>query len=435
MTAPRSRRWLTALAAAALAAGAALWVAQANRFDASLTHSPATPPASADTVERGRYLATLGNCQGCHTVRGGTAYAGGRGIPTPFGTVFAGNLTPHPVHGLGNWTAGDFWRALHHGQSRNGQLLYPAFPYHNTTRIARADADALYHYLQSLPAADTPNRAHDLRWPVSTQAALGVWRALYFRPAPFEPTPSHSAEWNRGAYLVQGLAHCSACHAPRNALGASANMLDLAGGLIPLQNWYAPSLNARHEAGVQHWPLEHIVALFRDGRTPADATEAAQVSGPMADVVLHSTQHWQADDLRAMATYLKSLPTSDAPTPRARTSVPSTQARLGAQLYTQHCAQCHGEQGQGVPGAYPALAGNRASTLPSPANLIQTVLNGGFGPATAGHPRPFGMPPYVLTLSDADIAAVLTHVRTQWGNQGTPVTELDVLQLRGTAVR
>ncbi len=421
------------LVLAAVVAAAAAWVWQANRFDATLSHSPATVPASAATVERGRTLATLGNCQTCHTVRGGTPYAGGRGIPTPFGTVFAGNLTPHPEHGIGRWTAGDFWRALHHGQSRDGRLLYPAFPYNNTTQITREDSDALFHYLHSLPAADSPNRAHELGWPYSSQVALGVWRALYFTPQPYRPDTTQNAEWNRGAYLVQGLAHCSACHAPRNALGANRNMLDLAGGLIPLQNWYAPSLTAPHEAGLQDWSIEDIVTLFRDGRTAK-----AQLSGPMAEVVQYSTQHWNEADLRAMAQYLKALPRSphsgstDAP---ARPAVPAVQARLGAELYQQRCAECHGERGEGVPGAWPPLAGNRAVTLASPANLIQVVLNGGFGPSTAGHPRPFGMPPFVLDLSDSDIAAVLTHLRTQWGHNAAPVTELDVLQLRGTAAR
>ena len=417
---------------AALVAVAAAWVWQANRYDATLSDSPATVPASPDTVERGRALATLGNCQTCHTPRGGTPYAGGRGIPTPFGTVFAGNLTPHPEHGIGRWTSGDFWRALHHGQSRDGRLLYPAFPYNNTTQISREDSDALFHYLQSLPPADQHNRPHELGWPYSSQAALAVWRALYFSPAPYRPDATQSAEWNRGAYLVQGLAHCSACHAPRNALGANRNMLDLAGGLIPLQNWYAPSLAAPHEAGLQDWPLEQIVALFRDGRAAG-----AQVSGPMAEVVQHSTRHWPEADLQAMAQYLKALPRSPTPAPdtQARPAVPPAQARLGAELYQQHCAQCHGEKGEGVPGAWPPLAGNRAVTLASPANLVQVVLNGGFGPSTEGNSRPFGMPPFVLDLTDAEIAAVLTHLRTQWGHNAAPVSELDVLQLRGTAAR
>ena len=422
-------KWLLILSALLLAmAAAVVWLNV--RGEAPVSNAPPQAPTDAATIERGRQLATVGNCQTCHTARGGEPYAGGRGIATPFGTVYAGNLTPDPTHGLGQWNSDAFWRALHHGRSRDGRLLYPAFPYNNTTLVSREDSDALYAYLRSLPAVPQANRAHELNWPYSTQAALAVWRALYFRPGAYTPQAQQSAEWNRGAYLVQGLAHCSACHAPRNALGANSNMLDLAGGLIPLQNWYAPSLNAPREAGVQDWPLEHIVALFRDGRAPG-----AQVTGPMAEVVQHSTQHWADTDLRAMATYLQALPRVDTPPPQAQRPTPSRTLDLGAQLYGQHCAACHGDAGQGVPNAYPPLAGNRAVLMASPANLVQTVLNGGFSPATAAHPRPFGMPPYLLTLSDADIAAVLTHVRRSWGNQAAAVSELDVLNLRGTARR
>ena len=398
-----------------------------------------TTPTATDssTVERGRYLATLGNCQVCHTVRGGVPYAGGRGMATPFGTIFSSNLTPSPA-GLGTWSADDFWRALHHGQSRDGRWLYPAFPYNNTTHITRHDSDALYAYLRSLPPDATPSPAHQLDWPYSTQAALKVWRALYFEEGSAAPIAEHAGDSNlevqRGAYLVRGLGHCSACHAPRNALGASSKMLDLAGGLIPVQNWYAPSLTNPAEAGVQDWTLDDIVALFQSGRAGN-----ALVTGPMADVVQHSTQHWSAADLRAMALYLKQLPRTE--TPVASTTTASARLKgAGEQLYDKRCAQCHGEQGEGRRGtdgrlAYPPLAGNRAVTLASPANLVQIVLNGGFAPATPGHPRPFGMPPFVLDLSDGDVATVLTYIRTQWGNQAAPVSALDVQQLRGTSAR
>ena len=398
---------------------------------------PATNPAAdAATIERGRYLATLGNCQACHTPRGGVPYAGGRGIATPFGIVFSSKLTPSAT-GLGSWSASDFWRALHHGQARDGRWLYPAFPYNNTTYITRTDSDALYAYLRSLPPDATLVPAHQLSWPYNTQAALKIWRTLYFEEgtvsAAADSATESDSEVQRGAYLVRSLGHCSACHAPRNALGANRNMLDLAGGLIPVQNWYAPSLTDPAEAGVQDWTLDDIMALFQSGNAGK-----AQVTGPMADVVQHSTQHWRPADLRAMALYLKQLPRTGAPSQTHVTTpnVPGT----GAKLYEKHCAQCHGEEGQGIRTAnghfaYLPLAGNRSVTLASPANLVQIVLNGGFAPATAGHPRPFGMPPFVLTLSDSDIAAILTHVRTQWGNQAAPVSALEIQQLRGSGER
>ncbi len=385
--------------------------------------APTTQSPTPEVLARGAYLALAGNCASCHTMRGGAAYAGGRGIDTPFGTVYTSNLTPDAATGIGRWTPAEFWRAMHNGRSRDGRLLYPAFPYTSYTEITRADSDALHAYLQSLPAIEQPATPHALRWPFNLQPALAVWRALYFSPGKPVGDPSQSAEWNRGAYLVRGLGHCGACHTARNVLGASDDRLNLAGGMIPMQNWYAPSLTSPHEAGLADWPREDIVRLLQTGVAPGGSA-----IGPMAEVVLKSTQHLAAADLEAMATYLKALPhTAEARSPAA---VDSRVAARGSQLYERHCAQCHGDQGQGVKNAYPPLAGNRAVTMPHVANLVQTVLNGGYAPATAGNPRPYGMPPFVLVLNDADIAAVLTHIRTAWGNQAGGVAEIEVNRLR-----
>ncbi|MDP3411947.1 MAG: cytochrome c, partial [Polaromonas sp.] len=379
------------------------------------------------------YLARAGNCAACHTARGGQAYAGGRGIDTPFGTVFSSNLTPDEKTGIGSWTSAHFWRAMHNGRSKDGRLLYPAFPYPNYTQVTREDSDALFAYLRSLPVVEQMPTAHTLRFPYDSQAALAVWRALNFKPGVYQPDPQRSAEWNRGAYLVRGLGHCAACHTARNALGASSEALDLAGGLIPMQNWYAPSLSSPQEAGVGDWDHQHIVDLLKTGVSPR-----ASATGPMAEVVLRSTQYLSDADLGAMAQFLKELaPPAPAAVPDAPAApaAPAAMLSQGVKLYEKHCAQCHGEQGRGVPGAYPALAGNRAVTMPQTANLVQIVLNGGYAPATAGNPRPFGMPPFVLELGDSDIAAVLTHIRQSWGNQAGVVTPLEVNRLRASGTR
>jgi mono/diheme cytochrome c family protein len=390
-------------------------------------------PASPALLVRGEYLTRAGNCMTCHTSRGGTPFAGGRGIETPFGTVFSSNLTPDATTGLGTWNQDDFWRALHNGRSQDGRLLYPAFPYTSYTQVSRDDADAMHAYLQSLPPASAPAKAHTLRWPFNTQIALSVWRALYFSPGTFEPEAQQSADWNRGAYLVRGLGHCAACHSARDSLGGSSQ-LNLAGGLIPMQNWYAPALTENAEAGVSEWPVNKVVTLLKTG-----VVEGASVLGPMAEVVLHSTQHMTDDDLRAMAVFLKSLPPTlhaeaALPTaargPKAEAVATSASARAGAALYENNCAQCHGASGQGVAGAYPALAGNRAVTMASTANLVQIILNGGYAPATAGNPRPYGMPPFVLVLSDTEIANLLTFLRSAWGNQASQVTSFDVNRSR-----
>jgi mono/diheme cytochrome c family protein len=386
---------------------------------------PLTPPAG-DSVARGAYLVRAGNCMACHTERGGAPFAGGRAIETPFGTAYASNITPDKSTGIGEWSSSQFWRALHNGRSRDGRLLYPAFPYPNYTLVTRADADAMFDFLRSVKPVARENTPHRLRWPYSTQAALAVWRAMYFSPAGQAEDAAQSAEWKRGAYLVRGLGHCSACHTTRNMLGASSDMMDLSGGLIPMQNWYAPSLASPGEAGLHEWEPAQIVRLLKAG-----VADRGTVLGPMAEVVLHSTQHLSPADLRAMAVFLKALPRNpvEAAEPRA---AGTRLAERGAKVYEKQCAQCHGDKGDGVPGAYPPLAGNRAVTLPVTANLVQVVLGGGFPPATADNPRPFGMPPFATLLSDDDVAAVISHIRGAWGNKAGAVSEFDVSQQRGS---
>lgn len=410
------RRWLALpLLALALLAGA---VVALNRLDeAPLPATAARPPVDAGQVARGAYLARAGHCAGCHTARGGAAYAGGTAINTPFGTVFAPNLTPDSKTGLGGWSEAAFWRALHNGRSADGRLLAPACPYPNFTQVSRSDTADLFAYLGSLPAVAQPNRPHALRWPYGTQAALAVWRALYFRPT--------APPADRGAYLVGGLGHCSACHGSRNAWGATDGALDLRGGEIPMQGWVAPALDDPHAAGVADWPLEQIVALLKTG-----ASDRASVSGPMAMVVARSTQHLNDADLLAVAGFLKALPQRTG-TPTPAPPADAATLALGARLYERHCADCHGAQGAGAPGLVPALAGNRAVVLAAPDNLLRVVLGGAFGPATAGRPRPHGMPPFATVLSDAEIAAVVSYIRASWGHRAAPVTALEVNRQRG----
>ena len=277
------------------------------------------------------------------------------------------------------------------------------------------------------------NLPHALQFPYSTQAALAVWRALFFRPGVYRNEPAQSAEWNRGAYLVRGLGHCAACHGGRNFLGATPQGgLSLGGGLIPMRNWYAPSLSAAAQAGVADWPLEDIVALLRSGVAPRGSA-----LGPMADVVFRSTQYLSEPDLRAIALFLKTLPPSGAREASVKPPDPA-QRSLGALRYDKHCAGCHGERGEGVRSAtgaliYPALAGNRTVTMDPPANLVRVIVHGGFLPATAGNPRPFGMPPFAQILDDSEIAAIATFLRSSWGANAGAVAAQEVARFRGGA--
>ena len=410
-----------------LLAGAAL-VAWLNlRGEDPLTGDANTFAATPEQVTRGAYLARAGNCAACHTDRGGAAFAGGKGIATPFGTVFASNLTPDARTGIGAWSAAQFWRAMHNGRSADGRLLYPAFPYPNFTEITRADSDALFAYLRSQVPVTQANRAHDLRFPYSLQASLAMWRALFFSPGVYEPVVERSVQWNRGAYLVRALGHCAACHSPRNAFGATRDSLELSGGLIPLQNWYAPALSSA-EAGVADGSPAEVAALLKTGLTARGAT-----LGPMAEVVFRSTQYLSDVDIAAMAEFLKSLPQTP-PHASAAAKIDKDVQAHGESLYKDHCAACHGANGEGGGGpngvVYVPLAGNRKVLLETPANLIHIVVNGGFPPTTAGDPRPYGMPPFGPSLKDEEIAVLATYVRGAWGNAAPPVSTLDVLNAR-----
>lgn len=383
-----------------------------------------------ELIEKGRYLAKLGNCQACHSVDGQAHFAGGTPIETPFGVVYGSNLTPSK-QGIGAWSEGDFWRALHHGQAPSGRWLIPAFPYTNTTHISREDSDALFAFFKGLPPDDTPNRTQELRWPYNTQAALKAWRLMYFKTGDETAKPLTTADSKgapdlpiRGKYLVNALAHCSACHAPRDRWGGASDALSLMGGEMP-SGWYAPSLYDDAEAGLQGWKLQDAMALLKSGRHSRHL-----VSGPMAEVVAQSLGGWREDDIRAVATYLTALPIRKAVSEASTSNTGNM--KLGEKLYDKHCAACHGEKGEGYSlanglVAYPALAGNRAVTMNSTANLVQVVLHGGFSLATPEMPRPFGMPPFMQEFDDASTAAVLSYIRGSWGNQARPVTELDVL--------
>jgi mono/diheme cytochrome c family protein len=379
-------------------------------------------------VEKGKYLSLVGNCAGCHTLPGGQPYAGGYGVPTPYGAIFAGNLTADKQFGIGSWSSDDFWRAMHNGRSKDGRLLYPAFPYTSFTHVNREDSDALFAYLMSLPASTQANKPHQLKFPYNTQAALAVWRAIYFTPSSVKssvvtPIGNENAMGNieRGAYLVLGLGHCGQCHAQRDRLGgiwqAAPVETMLSGGLIPVLNWYAPSLVAQHLNA-------NVKTYLQTGRATG-----IWASGPMAEVVYSSTQYLSDADANSIALYLSALPRSEANSLSLEKRTPELSIN-GEKIYSQHCESCHGSQGQGQDGAYPALVANPAVLQRSSASLIRMILEGGFGPSTGAHPRPYGMPPFAQVLTTYDVAAVVTHIRSAWGNAAGFVTEIEVLKYK-----
>jgi mono/diheme cytochrome c family protein len=383
--------------------------------------------ATTQTINLGEYLARAGDCVACHTEVNGKPFAGGRPMPTPFGALYVPNITPDDETGIGHWTADEFYRMMHTGVGRDGTLLYPAMPFASYTKVTRADSDAMFAYLQSVPPVKQKNRPHELRFPYNKRELLVGWRALYFKEGEYQPDPAQSEEWNRGAYLVQGLGHCAMCHTAINALGGSSESKAFEGGMIPNQNWYAPSLTSNREAGLGEWSLEDIGDLLQAG-----VSMRGTVYGPMAEVVYNSLQYMTDADTRAMAVYLKSLPQRESEPPPASSArlVQPAVMETGRRLYGRQCAMCHGDEGKGHPPAFPPLAGNQSITMSSPVNSIRMVLNGGYAPGTRRNPRPHGMPPFAHLLSDEEAAAVVTYIRVAWNNTGTPVTPAQVNALR-----
>jgi mono/diheme cytochrome c family protein len=390
-------------------------------------------PAKQSLVERGKYLAQAGDCIACHTVPGAKIFSGNRAMPTPFGTLYAPNITPDRATGIGSWSADDFYKMMHTGRSPKGYLLYPAMPFASYTKVTRADSDAIFAYLRSVPAVRQPSREHELRFPYNNRALLIGWRTLYFQEGEYQPDRAKSAEWNRGAYLVQGLGHCGMCHTPINALGGSSQEKAFQGGLIPMQNWYAPSLTSNREAGLGDWEIQDIVDLLQKG-----VSNRATVYGPMAEVTFNSLQFMTDEDVRAMAVYLKSLPADKGPSSDPAESPLRADVNQvfseGRRIYAARCANCHGAEGKGKLPHYPPLARNQSIGMSSAVNPIRMVLNGGYPPGTRRNPMPYGMPPFAQDLNDTEIAAVVTFIRAAWGNRGAPVNAREVNELRSATV-
>jgi mono/diheme cytochrome c family protein len=377
----------------------------------------------AQTLQRGEYLARIGDCAACHTAQGSAMYAGGRGFATGYGMIYSSNLTPDREHGIGAWSADEFAHAMRHGVSRRGPL-YPVFPYEHFATLADADIDAIFAYLRSLPPSANVPPANRLDFPASRRSALVLWRMLHYRPEAQAPAAGNP---DRGRYLVDGLGHCAMCHSEREDSGALADNGYLAGGRIPGSGWYAPPLDAKQ---LQRYSIEQLTDYLRSG-----ASDHGAAYGPMAEVVYRSLQALSDDDALAMARYLKSVPARPKRN-REFTLLPEGPVRIatpgnGAEIYQHQCADCHGKDGEGKSGQYPALRDAVAATAPDPINAVRMVLYGGFPAATTRNPLPHSMPPFVQQLSPGEIAAVTNHVRETFGGQRSQLTAADVEAMHG----
>ncbi|MFI4959004.1 MAG: c-type cytochrome [Lysobacterales bacterium] len=379
-----------------------------------------TSPGSYTSAEHGRYLVRAGDCMSCHTAAGGSPFAGGRAVPTPFGTIYSTNITPDNDTGIGAWNDDDFYRAMHEGISRDGHHLYPAFPYPWFTRISRDDVRDIKAYLDTRPAVRQDNEPPKLPWPLSVRGAMAVWNRMYFDEGTYRSDPRQSAQWNRGAYLVRGLGHCSACHGDKNFAGAVNNDHPLSGGFA--EHVYAPNLAGSRRDGLGEWSEQDIVDYLGSGRNAR--TSAA---GPMAEVVELSTQYLSEADRRAIAIYLKALPATKE---KSIGVADADTMKSGAALYTDNCEGCHLRAGTGEAGAFPPLKGSSAIQAAEPDTLIAVILQGARTPATRGDLTGLAMPSFADRLSDAEVARLTTYIRNAWGNRGGGVAADNVQDLR-----
>lgn len=372
---------------------------------------------------RGKALATVGDCIACHTAPGGRPFAGGFALQTPFGPIMTPNLTPDDATGIGRWSKDNFARAMHEGRRPDGTYLYPAFPYPYYTKVTRQDVDAIYDYLRTLaPVSNSVNRK-TLPFPFSVRSSMWGWNRLYFTPGTFVADPKRSEEFNRGAYLAEGLGHCGACHTPLNAFGANKANQYLKGN--PIDNWIAPNITNDPQAGLGNWSTDDIVQYLKSGQT-----RSSLASGPMKDVIENSTSKMADADLKAIAVYLKERGASGSPVPDP-VPVSDPQMKVGEAIFTDTCSACHASNGAGVEHLFPRLAGNVVVRQDDPSSLIHIILTGGRATATDARPTSPAMPSLGFRLNDDQIAAVVTYVRNSWGNAASRVDADAVKALRG----
>lgn len=407
---------LGALALAAALVGVAL-----TAPGASQTSPPAPVPAAPSQVDRGRYLAVLGDCESCHDRPGGQKLAGGLPLNTPFGIIYSANITPDRDTGIGGWSEADFYRAMHEGRDDQKTHLYPAFPYPYFTRMSRADVDAIRAYLMTQPTASYRPPTNRLPFPLTIRALIGFWNWLYFKPGDFQATAGQSPQWNRGAYIVNGAGHCAACHTPKSFLGGDQQARFLQGGL--LDNWFAPNLNGDARDGLADWTAADITEFLKTGRNTRTSA-----SGAMSDVIAHSTSQMTDADLAAVAAYLKSLPAAK-PAPAASNPDPAAM-RAGEALYVDNCAACHRADGAGVPREFPPLRGNSNVQSADPTTIDHFMLTGTQATATDARPTALAMPSFAWKLSNREIADIATYIRNSWGNSAPPVSASQVGKLR-----
>jgi alcohol dehydrogenase (quinone), cytochrome c subunit len=399
------------------------------------TSVPVNAQQAAAPQDKGEYLARAGDCVACHSVRGGKAFAGGLRMGTPMGAIYSTNITPDPETGIGNYSLEDFDRAVRSGVAKDGHRLYPAMPYPSYAKISDDDLKALYtFFMKEVPPVKQANKPNEIPWYLSARWPLALWSAIFAPKTGYAARQDREAAWNRGAYLVQGLGHCGACHTPRGWAFQEKALDDGSGAYLQgaeLDAWFAPNLRGDVRTGLGDWSQDDIAAFLKTGHN-----DKGVVFGSMLDVINNSTPYLTDDDLHAMAVFLKSLPATaqqakfaydDTATKALQSGKPQPR---GAAIYLGSCASCHGIDGKGQAPFMPPLAGNAVVLDSDPSSLVNLVLNGADPIVVKGVPDAYRMPQFRVQLNDEEVAEVLSFVRGAWGNEAAAVTTEAVKTLR-----
>jgi mono/diheme cytochrome c family protein len=404
-------------------------VALADYRAADPTGAPADL-ANADVVKRGEYLARAADCRACHTVSRDRLYAGGLPILLPFGTLYSTNITPDKETGIGNYSDQDFLNAVQRGIRPDGTRLYPAMPFPSYTRMTDADALAIKAYLFSLPAVRAQNLPSTFGFPYNQRWLMGLWSAFFNENSRFRPVPTQSAEWNRGAYLAEALAHCGECHTPRNLALALDNRNKFAGALTA--GWYAFNISSDNGSGIGAWSNDELGNYLSTGHAAGRGTAA----GPMGEAVDQSFNDIASSDIRALVTFLRSVPpiaSSDLPAklappaPNSPKEGNATAEAVGKRVFEGACVHCHDWTGVSQLSPFATIAGTRGVNDRTATNVVQIVISG-----TTRH-TPDGvisMPAFGSAYSDTEIAAVANYVTARFGAERSKLTDKDVAELR-----
>ncbi len=421
-TARSVNRWMLAVIPAAIGL-MAMGIGPARAATAATAAAAADPAASA--VSAGEYLAAAAHCTACHTNDPNKPYAGNLAIKSKFGTMYTSNITSDPTTGIGNWTEAQFTAALRLGKGQHGEYLYPAMPYTDFTKVSDADVHALWLYFRTIKPIVEKQKPNQMSFPFNVRPGIAAWQLLYFKPGRYVADTSQSAQWNRGAYLVEGLGHCGACHTPKNFAMADKSGKALQGAATP-DDWFAPNISGSRFSGIRDWSEDQIVAYLKTGHNNKNVAAV----GPMLQTVAYGTQKLAVADLQAIAVYLKNQPAEKSDDQKSAARVGDDRRLAGAAVYSARCTNCHGSDGKGVDGIAPALAGNTAVTSAGPENVVHAVL-AGFAPSG----RWGAMPSFAQALDSQEITDVTNYVRTAWGggNSATNATASLVNRTRDKA--